>query len=330
MNSLRTVMPPLALALWAGALALMVVVLPYAGGYEAYRISMAKILWGRWFDSHNTTWQYGVLAPVAAGWLVWRMRATLLQIPLKGSAWGLLALMFGLACYFVGYKANNYYFGYLAIQTFVAGSVIWLFGWRWMQALTFPWIVLATMWPLVFLEDRLGFPLRLISTEGVMLLARALHAPIISQGTAIFSASQGSEIGSWMTLKVDGPCSGMNTLFALMFVALLYSHHQQPTWLRRVLLFSLSIPLAIIGNMVRIALLIMGCGLFGQDFAVGDEQTEMSGYHMLSGLAVFVVAFAGLQFASRKLDALFSRRLPRKPAPPSSSLDVTPAKRVSS
>lgn len=320
------VIHPAVLVMWAAALVLMMAVLPYAGGYEAYRRTLVDILWGRWFDSHNTTWQYGVLVPVAVGWLVWQKREVLRQMPVRGSAAGLPVLMLALGSYFVGYKANNYYFGYLAVQSFMLGSVVWLLGWAWMRALTFPWLVLAMMWPLVFMEDRLGFPLRMLSTEGVMFMARLVHAPVVAQGTAIFSAGEGSEVGSWMTLKVDGPCSGMNTLFALMFVALLFSHHQQPTLLRRTALFLLSIPLAILGNMVRIALLISGCAVFGQDFAVGNDQMEMSGYHLLSGLAVFLVAFAGLQWASSQMNRRCLRKggTQDKAAPAFASTPVHP------
>ena len=123
-----------------------------------------------------------------------------------------------------------------------------------------------------------------------------------------------------MTLKIDGPCSGMNTLFALMFIALLFAHHQQPTLVRRSLLFALSIPLAIIGNMVRIGMLIAGCRLFGQDFAVGNHENEMSSFHLLAGLAVFVVAFIGLQTASSQMNRWLSKRK----ASPRSGSPATP------
>jgi exosortase/archaeosortase family protein len=106
-----------------------------------------------------------------------------------------------------------------------------------------------------------------------------------------------------MTLQVEGKCSGMNTLFALMFAALLFSYQAQKTFWKRAVLFSFSIPLAVLGNMVRIGLLMGGCALFGQDFAVGNEEQEMSSYHFLAGLIVFVVAYLGLQFISRWMDS---------------------------
>lgn len=318
-------------SLWpaAAALLLLVVIVPYAGGYEETRKTLIGILMDRWFASESTTWQYGAIVPFVVAWLIWRKREILMNTKISGSAMGLAVIIASMGSYFVGYKANNYYFGYLAIQLFVLGAVVWQFGWSWMRQLTFPWIVLGTAWPLYFLEDRLGFPLRMLSTQGVMAVVKLLHLPVVAEGTSLFSASSGAAIGSWMTLKVDGPCSGMNTLFALMFIALLFAHHQQPTLMRRSLLFMLSIPLAILGNMVRIGMLIGGCRLFGQDFAVGNHENEMSSYHLLAGLAVFVVAFVGLQAASRQMNRWCSRwknqaRKDRVPLPLNKASASTP------
>lgn len=300
-------------------LTVLIILTPYAFGYGTARRTIAVILTDRWFASESTTWQYCALVPLVVGWLVWKRRAMLLDLPIKGALSGVIFMLLGMGSYFVGYKANNYYFGYVAVQLFILGAVVWMLGWRWMRALLFPWIVLGLAWPLYFLEERLGFPMRMISTQGVMFIARLLHLPVTSEGTSILSASPGVAIGSWMTLKVDGPCSGMNSLFALMFVALLFSHHQQPTLLRRAGLYMLSIPLALLGNMVRIALLIAGCALFGQDFAVGNAQNEMSSYHLVAGLLVFVVAFTGLQAASNLINRWCktkspSRSVRRRPA----------------
>lgn len=290
------------------ALVTLLAMLPYAAGYAEYRKTIARILWDRWFDAQSTTWQYGVLVGPTVGWLVWRRRTEIAAMKPMGSWWGLPIIIFGLACYYVGYKANSYYFGFAALQSFMLGSVLWLLGWRLLQLLAFPWIMLAFAWPMIFLEDRFGFPLRMWSTNGVMTVARLLGAPIRSEGTSLFSASAGQDIGAWMTLSVDGPCSGMNTLFALMFVGALVSYFSQRCLWRRVLLFACTIPLAVVGNMLRIGLLIVGCAVFGQDFAVGNQGNDMTTYHLLSGLSVFPVLVIGLQ--------LFSRALTRRPVTP--------------
>ena len=311
MNQDQTKFSRLALGIAALALLLLVAVVPYAAGYADLRKSITQILIERWFDEHSTTWQYGALVPFVVGWLVWRKRDTLAREPIASSKLGLLVMIVAMLSYYAGFKANNYYFGFLAIQLFALGAVLWMFGVRWTMELSFPWLVLGFVWPLVFLEDRIGFPLRMISTHGVMALAKLTHAPITAEGTSLYSSSPGQDLGAWMTLKVDGPCSGMNTLFALMFVGTLFSWYAQRTTLRRLALFACSIPLALLGNMLRIGLLIGGCAAFGQKFAVGDQQNEMTTYHLLSGLVVFPVLVAGLQFISRQMNNLTRREARR-------------------
>jgi 4-hydroxybenzoate polyprenyltransferase len=60
--------------------------------------------------------------------------------------------------------------------------------------------------------------------------------------------------------------------------------------------------------MARIFLLIGASALFGQEFAVGSEEKEVSTFHFLSGLVVFVIALAGLEAISMLLNRLFDRR----------------------
>ena len=281
------------------SLALLIVVLPYAAGYSDYRKTLLQLMMVHWFSPELTTWQYGVLVPPVVVWLIWNQRCRFAPLPVNGHWIGLALMLVGLASYWVGYKASNYYFGYLAVQLFVAGAIVWGLGIIWMRALIFPWIVFGMMWPLRFLEDRLGFPMRMLSQDGVMAIARALNLPITAEGTTLLSASANQPPGSWMTLQVEGQCSGMNTLFALMFASLIYSYHAQRSFWRRTALFLCSIPLALLGNVIRIWVLIAGCAMFSQQIAVGNEEIEMTSYHLAAGLLVFLVAMEGLRQISK-------------------------------
>jgi exosortase len=314
-----------ALGAFAVSLILLVGVLPYAGGYVDYRMTMWNILKMHWFSSEFTTWQYGIMVPPVVAWLVWSKRAALAQLPAPGSWWGLGLMTVALLIYYAGYRAVNYYLGFFSVQLFTAGVILWTLGVRQMRVLVFPWLVMGTMWPLVFLEDLLGFPLRMISHQGVAAVLELLRAPVTAEGSTFISASPGEAPGSWMTLQVEGKCSGMNTLFALMFAALLYGYFTQKRFWPRVLVLALSIPLAILGNMVRIGLLIAGCAVLGQDTAVGDVEVETTTFHFFAGLAVFVVAFLGLQSVpsllrtgkGRKEQPLFKTHTVAMPTSPS-------------
>ncbi|MDB6072902.1 MAG: Exosortase [Verrucomicrobiaceae bacterium] len=285
------------------AVLLLVLALPYAAGYGSYRRTMWQLLSDAWFNSQDSTWQHGALAPFIAGYLVWLKRHELAALPLRPSAWGFGILMIAMVAYFIGYKANSYYFGAIALQLMPAGAVLALMGWRQMRVLLFPWCILAFTWPVRFMEDTLGFQLRFIMVRCVAVVLQVLHAPIWKDGTTLLSApSSGHEIGDWLKLNVDGPCSGMRTLFALMLVSALFAYFRQYTWGRRIALFATSIPLAIAGNMVRLFLLIGGSALFGQSVAVGNHETEVTTFHFMAGVAVFIIAVAGMQGISALMD----------------------------
>lgn len=296
-------------AMLVGGGLLLLAVLPYAAGYGSFRRTLLQTMMDAWFDSQDSTWQHGALVPLIVGYLVWLKRAVLAAIPARPSGWGLGIVILALACYYVGYKANNHYFGALAIQLLLMGATVWLQGWTYFRRLLFPWCLLVFMWPARFLEDTLGFQLRFVMVRCVAAVLQWVHAPIWKDGTTFWSAPvNGQAEGAWLKLNVDGPCSGMRTLFALMLVSALFAYFRQQTWTRRLALFACSIPLAILGNMVRLFLLIGGSALMGQAVAVGNEETEVTTFHFLAGVAVFVVAVAGMQGIS----ALMNRWLPRQ------------------
>jgi exosortase len=280
---------------------------PYDAGYGDFRRTIAKTLGMYWRDP---TWQHGALAPLIAGWLVWRDRNLLAALPVRGSGWGLPVLLVSLIFYYAGFKANNFYFGVAAIQLFIAGGVLWVLGWRHARQMLFPWMILFFTWPLLFLEDTIAFRLRLLMVKTTSWVLHVVGVPAIVDGTALLSAadeSAGRGVGAVFSLKVDGPCSGMRSLFALMMVSALFSYFRQPTWPRQWALFALSVPLAVVANLVRLLILLVASAAFGQYFAVGNEEKEVSTFHFLSGLAVFVIALAGLQAASTMMNRLLPR-----------------------
>jgi exosortase len=290
-----------------GTLVVLIVVQPYDAGYADFRRTMAETLGIYWRDP---TWQHGALAPLIACWLVWRDRVQLAAMPAQGSGWGFPVLLLAVVFYYAGYKANNFYFGIGAIQLFLAGAVLWVLGWRQARMLLFPWLILFFTWPLLFLEDTIAFRLRLLMVEATSQVLTLVGVPAIVDGTALLSAADeatGTGVGEVFSLKVDGPCSGMRSLFALMMVSALFSRFRQPTWPRRFLLFVLSIPMAVLANLVRLLILLAASAMFGQDFAVGNEQKEVSTFHFLSGLAVFVVALGGMEAASLIMNRVWSR-----------------------
>lgn len=318
------------------ALTALMALQPFAAGYGAFRLTLLEELLMRWKDP---TWQHGFLAPFIAGWLIWRQRAALTALPIKGSALGIVAVLVSMLAYFGGYKANNYYLGVFAIQLFLAGAVLACLGWAHARAMCFSWLMLCFMWPLVFLEDSLSFQLRELMVQTTSWLLNTIGLDTIREGTALISAPvEGRSAGQLFSLKVDGPCSGMRSLFALLMVSALFGYFRQKTLPRRLFLFFCGFPLAILANMARLLLLIGGTMAFGQEFAVGDQEKEVSTFHFLSGIIVYLVALAGMEGISKLMrrngaDVSGSPRLPlsasqRLPSSPSPRLPLSASPRL--
>lgn len=293
------------------ALAGLVFVLPYAAGYGDYRLTLARWLAIQWAQP---TWQHGALAPLIAGFLVWRRRAELRGLAARPSLAGLPLAVLALVIFWVGYRGNFYFIGYTSLQVLVAAAVLWIWGWEHFKRVSFAWFILGFAWPYLFLEDTVAFRLRYLMVGATSTLLNLCGVATLRDGTSLISAAvAGRAQGDWFTLGIDGPCSGMRSLFALLMVSALYAHFRQRSIWRRGLVFLCGIPLAVLANMVRILVLVGGSIVFGQEFAVGRGEEYTSNFHLVAGVAVFVIATGGLRLVESILNRLCGRESPLPP-----------------
>jgi exosortase len=288
------------------ALLLLVGLQPYAAGYGHFRRTLFEELLMRWKDP---TWQHGVLLPFIVGYLIWRRREQTMQTALSSSRWGFLISVFSLLLYFAGFRANNFYCGYLAIMLLLLGASLWLEGLQRTRARLFAWLMLGFLWPLPFLEESIGYQMRLMMVKTTGFVLNAVGVDSLVSGTALQSMPNlefGRKAGELFSVGIAAPCSGMRSLFALLVVGALFSYFRQRVMWRRLVLFSTILPIAIVANMTRILVLIFAAMIFGQNWAIGDVEKEVSAFHELTGIVVFLVALMLLQVASWLLNRVCS------------------------
>lgn len=265
----------------------------YASGYSEYRSTLVATTANFW---NLDQWQHCWLVLPISGFLVWRKRQELAALPIQGSWMGLPFLLGSLALFWIGYRVDNYFIGIGSVYILVAALIIWLFGWRWMKSLAFPWAFLFFALPLLFLESGLAFRLRLIMSDASVFLLNATGVHTVQQGTAILSAPDvliGVPQGAQFSVDVADPCSGIRSLFALTMVTALYSYFSiKPFW-KQLLLFACAVPLAVVGNMARIMMLTIGTIAVGPKIAIGSLE-HPSLFHQFAGYLVFIVALGGM------------------------------------
>jgi EpsI family protein len=156
--------------------------------------------------------------------------------------------------------------------------------------------------------EAIATPLKELVSAAVQVLLSALGYPIERSGVVLTLGNQ--------QLLVADACSGMNSLYGLAALTLVYLHLTAPsTRTRIVALLAAVVPIAIVANVLRVAFLVLLAYHGGDEMASGP-------LHTVAGMMVFVVAL----FLLIQLDRFFSRasRLePRAPAcrlPPAASL----------
>ena len=280
--------------------------------YQHWNFENKVSVLGGWFKilqlDANVEWQFCYVVPLICGFLVYRQRKAFASTPVSGSWWGLPVLAFAGLCYWLGYKVDTGYLGYASLQLSVAGFILLLGGVQWMKLLFVPWVFLVFAWPLFPLDYLLAAKLKIPTAWLAEKILSVSGVGVVREGSMLQSAADfaaGIKQGQKFTLDVADSCSGMRSLYALIMVAVLYSFMALNRTIPRILLSLSAIPLAVIGNVVRLILLSVACLLVGQEWAVGkqiDGKQVDSFFHLLAGFMVFGVALSGMFALASQLE----------------------------
>lgn len=285
-----------------GAFLLLFGLLPYAFGYGTVPITTTTMLWRLWLD--NPDWQHGLMVPfISVGLVIWDWEQ-LKKIPVQPDRRGWAVYFFAAGLFYLGFLADIQYFAFFSLQAFVGGAVLIFWGTAAFRRLFFPWIFLFFAWPLPFLDNVISFPLRILMTQISHFFLNLIGIDTLRVGTSLVSAPDfvaGERQGERFALDVANPCSGIRSLFALMMISALYGHLTLKHNWQKSVLFACSLPLAVLGNFVRVIMLTFGTLLFGNKIAIGTLE-DPTVYHLASGFAVFVVALGGMVGLAKLLE----------------------------
>jgi exosortase len=144
--------------------------------------------------------------------------------------------------------------------------------------------------PLSALLLPLTFPLRLLVTWLVALIANLMTINVVRQGTILFGPG-----GSYQ-YEVAAACSGMRSLVAIFLLATIYGFITFRSPGKRLLMMSLALPLSVLGNLARMLCIVFAAEIGGQ--ATGNYVHESS----IFSLIPYIPAIAGLMLVGRWLE----------------------------
>ena len=230
-------------------------------------------LWSEWMA--NDYYSHGILiVPVSFFLVVQRFRndAQLSYDPNRRSLYGLLFLAAALLLYLYFLQNRALYLASFAMIGMLAGLVWAIAGGAVLRKLAFPIGFLVLMVPLPQI-DRVTLPLAMFTGVCSGTLVQFLGLDVTIVGNAVTLPNANLEIGA--------QCSGVNSLIALTSLMVLTAYLLDgPVW-SRVALVIIAIPLAILGNILRVATLLFVARAWGAEAA-------FIFYHDYSGIAFFV------------------------------------------
>lgn len=288
----------------------------------ALQDGIAKIWPGSLVSASETQdYSYCLLVPLMLGYLLWVKRQEIVRSAGGGETWAILPVFAGLALFWIGSRAGKQYVGCIGIQLIVASLVIFFWGRTLFRKLLFPWAILAFAWPLPFLDTAVAFPMRMIVSTSAHFVLNVVGIPCYQSGTALYSApTAASPLGARFQIDIADPCSGLHSLLPLLMFSAFYTYFFLNRRWHQWLVFLSAFVFTIVGNIVRILLLVFGCLAFGSAFAIGTND-EPSSYHEDCGFVVFAVVL-GLECL---LGYLLGRYCDSKSAPPAAAHRDAPA-----
>jgi exosortase D (VPLPA-CTERM-specific) len=217
--------------------------------------------------------------------------------------WPLLVLLIGLFAGLIGNVASIADINSYGMLVSIAGVALLLLGSGKGRKLWPAWLYLAFMLPLPnFLYWPLSIKLQFLSSQIGVALIKLLGVPVFLDGNII-------DLGNYQ-LQVAEACSGLRYLFPLMsFGFLIATLYRGPVW-QKVFLFLSTIPITIMMNSARIAVI----GFLVDRFGIAQAEGFL---HVFEGWVVFAICI-GLLF----LTAVVLQRLTEKPLPLSHVLDL--------
>jgi exosortase len=252
--------------------------------YYAYWVQLVGVQMStyRWLVTHwrrISNYSHGPLIPFIALGIVWLKRENLMAVQLAPVSWGGIVVATAMFLYFVGIKAVEPRTVVFSFVLLLYGLTLSLGGRELFRLLFFPITFLLLMIPLNFLDEFIGFPLRMMVTQASTSLLNWFGIETVRRGTAIYS--------SVFHFDVADPCSGIRSLMALTTVTAAYAYVTQHVQWKRWVLFLSAMPLAVLGNMARVTSIALVAQVYGQE-------TATRVYHDWSGFILFPVALGAM------------------------------------
>jgi exosortase len=236
---------------------------------------------------------YGKLIPFLVVGLFWWKRKDLLALPLQLWWPGLLLLAAALVLHIIGYLIQQPIPSIISLFMGIYALMGLAWGPAWLRRSRYPFFLFVFSIPLTSHLNFILFPMRLLVTWLVEMVAHLIGIGVLRQGTQLLDPS-----GAY-GYEVAAACGGMRSLIAVFLLATVVAFGLLRAPGNRIFLIILAAPLAILGNMLRLLAIIFAAEMGGQEW--GNYVHEGGPFGLIS-LLPYVPGMIGLLWVGRWLE----------------------------
>jgi exosortase len=290
--------------LFFGLLAAWLLLFHYLGSSTFGYMSTRSIFgWMRTlYMARESEDSHGLLIPLVVLALLWWKRKQLFAQPLRAWWPGLMILGLGMILHLLGYAIQQPRVSIVGLFAGIYGLTGLAWGPWWLRASFFPFFLFAFCVPFGSLAQPLSFPLRLLVCRLTERVAHfVLGMDLIREGTRLMDPS------GLFQYEVAAACSGMRSLVAIFVLATVYAFVTTTSLWKRLVLMASAFPLAVIGNLSRMVMIVVAAELGGQQ--AGNFVHE----NAVFSLVPYVPAIFGLMLLGRWLETANDRKSGRRP-----------------
>jgi len=236
------------------------------------RVSAVHWLYSAW--NPGTDYEHGKLIPIVIiGMIAYRWTEIRSSLS-RGSWWGLISVIIGCLVFVAACRTIQPRIAISGFPFIIWGGILFLWGWRSARLMAFPLFFLWLAIPLPGFQQATTH-LQLIATQMAHYGSSLFGVETYTQGTTILPVK-----GDWKPLSIAHGCSGIRSLMALIMISAAWAYMAKMAMWKRILLFGSALPLAIVGNALRVISIFLIAEYGSAEWAVGT-------WHDWSGLLLF-------------------------------------------
>jgi exosortase A len=236
----------------------------------------------------SATYGYGMLVPAVVAVVLWRERAALGRMTPRPWPWGLTLVGAAAVLATVGQVVSALVVEQLALVAILQAAALTILGPVVVRRIAFPLLYLYLAVPI---GDGLIGPLQEVTARFAVGLLEVLSVPVRLDGLLIRIPGA--------TFHVAEACAGLRFLLAAVALGVLLAYLFFHSWWQRLLFVAASIAVAIVGNGLRAAGLVLIAHWNDLQVAVGVDHLTY-GYAFTALLLACLVALAAISGTPRR------------------------------